>query len=201
MLSRFNGVHESGTLDHPFLPQNATRDSLFGNRETFSGLANVFPGFKLIGLDPATRYQRTCQASRTGVGDNRETGYTVQGAGNNYAVLNLANNILSTVTVSNVAPSAARDLTISLAPTASNNNANHFTYLGALRLTAATPPRFQPPAIANGEIKLEWNGAGQLEWAASLNGPWTPIIPLPTSPYTEAFLPGQTRFFRIVTAP
>jgi hypothetical protein len=201
MLSRFNGVNENGTLDNPLLPQNATRDSLFGNTETFSGLANIFPSFKLVGLDPATRYQLTFYASRTGVGDNRETGYTVQGANGSFAALNPANNVSSTVTVSNITPSVAREITISLAPTANNNNGNHFTYLGALRLTEVPPPQFQPPLIANGEIRLEWSGAGQLEWASSLSGPWSPITPAPSSPYVEAVLPGQTRFFRITANP
>lgn len=201
MISRFNGVNENGTLDNPLLPQNATRDSLFGNTETFSGLANIFPSFKLVGLNPAARYQLTFYASRTGVGDNRETGYTVQGSHSGFAALNAANNVTSSVTVSNITPSAAREITISLAPTANNNNANHFTYLGVLRLVAVLPPEFGPPLLADGQIKLEWTGAGQIEWSASVSGPWQPIIPQPSSPYAEDILPGQTRFFRIVVAP
>jgi len=201
MISRFNGVNESGTLDNPLLPQNATRDSLFGNTEVFSGQSNIFPSFKLTGLNPAAKYQIIFYASRMSVGDNRETGYTVQGGNSGFAALNAANNVTSSVTVSNITPSAAREITISLAPTVNNNNANHFTYLGILRLVAVLPPVFQSPILTAGQIKLEWTGAGQLEWASSLSGPWQPIIPQPTSPYAEDILPGQTRFFRIAANP
>lgn len=202
MLSRFNGANENGTLDHPLLPPNATRDSLYGNTETFSGLSNIFPSFKLVGLNPAARYHLTFYASRLGVGDNRETGYTVQGGNGGFAALNVANNVTGSVVVSNIAPSAATDITISLAPTANNNNANHFTYLGVLRVEALVPPaEFQPPLIVGGQIRLEWTGSGQLEWAASLNGPWQAVTPPPVSPYLENLVPGESRFFRIVTNP
>lgn len=202
MLSRFNGANENGTLDNPLLPANATRDSLYGNTEVFSGLSNVFPSFKLEGLNPAAKYQLTFYASRLGVGDNRETGYTVQGANSAFAVLNVANNVTGSVTVSNLAPSAARDITISLAPTANNNNANHFTYLGALRVVGAVPPpEFQPPSIENGQIRLEWTGAGRLEWASALTGPWQAVTPQPVSPYLEPVVSGSNRFFRVVASP
>lgn len=202
MLSRFNGVNENGTLDNPLLPPNATRDSLFGNTELFSGLSNIFPSFKLVGLDPAARYHFTFYASRMSVGDNRETGYAVQGGNSGFAALNAANNVTGSVTVSNVTPSVAREISISLAPTANNNNANHFTYLGALRVVVLLPPpEFKTPLISDGQIRLEWTGTGQLEWATSINGPWQAVTPSPASPYLENIIPGETRFFRIVAHP
>ena len=147
MLSRFNGVNENGTMSSSLFPQNATRDSLFGNTETFSGAANIFPSFKLTGLNPDAKYDLTFYASRTGVSDNRETGYTVTGANSGFAALNAANNISSTARVTGISPNASRAITISLAPTANNNNANHFTYLGALRVDAVIPaPEFQATA-------------------------------------------------------
>ena len=54
MKSRFNGANENGTTAALF-PASATRDSLFGNTETFSGLANVTPVFAIEGLVSATR--------------------------------------------------------------------------------------------------------------------------------------------------
>ncbi len=202
MLSRFNGANENGTLEPSILPANATRDSLFGNTEAFSGLANVFPSFKLTGLNPAAKYTLTFYASRMSVGDNRETGYTVVGANSGFTALNAANNVTNIARVTGIVPNAARELTVSLAPTAANNNANHFTYLGALRVDAVLPPpEFGPPVIANGQMRLEWAGDGQLEWSPSLAGPWSPITPRPTSPYAEVLLLDQTRFFRLVTAP
>ncbi len=42
ILTRFGGANTNGTLASPLFPADATRDSLFGNTETFNGLANVF---------------------------------------------------------------------------------------------------------------------------------------------------------------
>jgi len=202
MLSRFNGANENGTLSWPLLPQNATRDSLFGNTETFSGLANAFPSFKLVGLNPAAKYDLTFYASRTGVSDNRETGYTVTGANSAFAVLNAANNVSSTTSVTGIQPDVVHSITISLAPTTNNNNANHFTYLGVLRLDAVMPPpEFLPSVIVNGQITLDWAGAGQLQWSPTVTGPWTPVSPRPSPPYLEDVVPGQSRFFRLVASP
>lgn len=202
MLSRFNGANENGTMNWPLLPQNATRDSLFGNTEMFSGLANVFPSFKLVGLNPQAKYDLTFYASRTGVGDNRETGYTVTGANSGFAALNAANNVTNTVRVTGILPDAAREITVSLAPTANNNNANHFTYLGVLRLDAVLPTsEFLPATLTDGQLQLDWTGEGQLEWAPTITGPWTPITPRPSPPYSEEIVPGLDRFFRLLITP
>ncbi len=202
MLSRFNGANESGTLSNPLFPQNATRDSLFGNTGDHGGLINVFPSFKLTGLNPEAKYTLTFYASRTGVTDNRETGYTVQGGNSGFTALNPANNISDTASLSGIIPSAAREITIAIGPTTNNNNSIRYTYLGALRLDAVLPPpRFQSPVINNGQIQLNWTGLGQLEWATSLSGPWTPVDPQPAPPYMEDVLPNQTRFFRVVAHP
>jgi len=139
ILSRFNGANTNGTLAFGQLPQDATRDSLFGNTETFSGLNNVFPSFKLTGLDPLLTYEFTFYASRMGVGDNRETLYTVTGAYSGFATLNPAGNIDGFVALAAIAPTAEGEITISLAPGVANNNGNHFTYLGVMKLEP-TPP-------------------------------------------------------------
>jgi len=139
ILSRFNGANTNGTLASEQFPQDATRDSLFGNTETFSGLGNVFPSFKLTGLDPRLTYQFTFYASRMGVSDNRQTLYTVTGAHKGFATLNPAGNIDGFVALSAVAPTAEGEITVSLSPGAANNNSYHFTYLGAMRVEP-TPP-------------------------------------------------------------
>jgi hypothetical protein len=36
-----------------------------------------------------------------------------------------------------------------------------------------------------------------LQWAPSLLGPWTSIMPAPESPHVEDLLPGQNRFYRL----
>jgi hypothetical protein len=198
MISRFNGANENGTLFATVFPATATRDSLFGNTEVFSELSNIFPSFKLTGLNPARQYSLTFYASRTGVSDNRETGYTVVGANTGFAALNAANNINNTAKVEGLTPTAAGEITIAIAPTANNNNAYHFTYLGAMRLSSYVPPlQFLPPVIEGGKLKLRWTGTGQLESAPTVNGAWTAITPAPTSPYEENLAPGENRFYRL----
>ncbi len=202
MVRRFNGANENGTTSSPFLPARATGDSLYGNTEMFGGQANIFPGFKLVGLDAGRLYDLTFYASRLGVGDNRETGYTVTGTGTHFVALNAANNVTNTATLTGVAPTGAGEIAIDLAPTPNNNNANHFTYLGVLRVDAfLRPPEFHAPVIESGQIQLDWNGNAQLEWAPAVSGPWTPVTPRPEPPYTENLLPGQNRFFRLLAVP
>lgn len=198
MLLRFNGVNENGTLLSTVLPGQATRDSMFGNTETFGAGSNFFPSFKLTGLNPARQYRLAFYASRTGVGDNRETRYTVQGASSSFAALNAANNINNLATIGAITPNASGEITISLAPTANNNNANHFTYLGAMRLGPYVPPlQFLPPVLTNGKIRLEWTGTGTLLRAPAVTGPWTAVNPVPTSPYEDNLVPGENRFYRL----
>jgi hypothetical protein len=134
ILDRFNGANTNGTLASSQFPPDATRDSLFGNTETFNNISNIFPRFKLTGLDPMQTYDFTFYASRMGVSDNRETGYTVEGANSGFAALNASANIETFVTVAGIEPDAAGEITIRLAPTAKNNNGNHFTYLGVMKV-------------------------------------------------------------------
>jgi len=198
IISRFNGVNENGTLSSTVFPSQATRDSYFGNTENFGAGSNFFPSFKLTGMDLARQYTLTFYASRTGVGDNRETGYTVQGANSGFAALNPANNINNITKVEGITPDASGEITVSIGPTPNNNNGNHFTYLGVMRLSPYSPPlAFLPPAVADGKIRLEWTGTGQLLRASSLSGPWDPVVPAPSSSYEENLVPGENRFFRL----
>ena len=134
MLSRFNGANQNGTLASALFPADATRDSLFGNTKTFSGLSNVTPRFKLSGLDPLLTYDFTFYASRMGVGDNRETHYTVAGGNTGTAVLNAPVNIDGDTTVAGIKPDAVGEITISLAPSTNNTNSYHFIYLGVIKI-------------------------------------------------------------------
>lgn len=198
MIKRFGSANENGTLLSVVFPAKATRDSLFGNTEVFQSLSNVFPSFKLTGLNPARQYSFTFYASRTGVSDNRETGYTLTGANTGFVALNAANNVNNTVTATGICPDAAGEITISLAPTANNNNANHFTYLGVMRVAPYVPPPvFLPPVIENGQIKLQWSGTARLLRASSVLGPWQPVEPPPSSPYSESLVPGESRYYRL----
>jgi len=198
ILRRFNSNNENGIQNSGIFPTDATRDSLFGNTELFGPLANVFPSFKLTGVYPGVTYKLTFFASRTGVGDNRETGYTVTAGTSGFAALNAANNIANVAVVSGIVADAAGEITISLAPTANNNNANHFTYLGVMKVEPMPAVlRFLAPVIQDNQIRLEWTGSGDLEWASSITGPWTTIAPAATSPYSETVVPGENRFYRL----
>jgi hypothetical protein len=57
--------------------------------------------------------------------------------------------------------------------------------------------RFTSATTADGRITLTWTGTGQLEWANNIDGPWNPVDPAPNSPYSEAILPGENRFYRL----
>ncbi|HNQ73612.1 MAG TPA: hypothetical protein PKN95_08420 [Verrucomicrobiota bacterium] len=198
MIARFNGVNENGTLNSTLFPAAATRDSLFGNTEAFGSGANFFPQFKLTGLNPSRQYSLSFYASRMGVGDNRETGYTVEGSNTGFAALNAANNVNNLTTVTGISPTAAGEITVSIAPTPNNNNANHFTYLGVMRLGPYVAPlAFTTVQVSGGKVHLSWTGTGQLERATSVNGEWTPVLPAPASPYEEDVVAGESRFFRL----
>ncbi|MBK7998173.1 MAG: hypothetical protein IPK15_05435 [Verrucomicrobia bacterium] len=169
VVSRFNGVNEAGTTVSTVYPLNATRDSLFGNTETFNNVSNIFPSFKLTGLDTQTVYSFSFYASRTGVGDVRETGYTVVGANQGFAALDAANNVDNTATVADITPTEAGEITISLAPTENNNNANHFTYLGVLRVDAVppqTPLAFTLEPVTQRALELQ-----PVTFSAAVSGP------------------------------
>lgn len=197
MLTRFNGANENGTTTSPLFPMDATRDSLFGNTELFSGLSNIFPKFKLTGLHAARAYRVTFYASRTGVGDNRETLYTVAGAATNTAVLNAANNVSNIAVVHQARPTAAGELVINLAPGSNNNNANHFTYLGVLKVELVPLPRYLPPRTSEGNLILQWSGSGELEWAPTVMGPWTSVSPALDGSHAEPVNLATNRFFRL----
>jgi len=158
IVSRFNGANENGATsgNTEFDPQ-ATRDSLFGNTEVFSGLENITPIFRLTGLDPSATYALKFYASRTGVTDNRETRYTVTGATEEIRDLNVANNVTGTVSVPSMAPDANGHITIALTPGPNNDNANHFTYLGALQIDPSTGSRLLVDFGSDGQQTIAGN--------------------------------------------
>ncbi len=138
MIRSFNGANQVGNAASAAYPENAARDSLYGNTENFGGRSDVFPAFRLAGLDPALSYSLTFYASRMGVGDNRETEYTVSGANSTVVYLNPSNNDLdTTVSAEDILPDATGAITVEVAPGPNNDNGNHFTYLGALRIDTA----------------------------------------------------------------
>jgi len=71
-----------------------------------------------------------------------------------------------------------------------------FTALPSLA-ALLSPLKFLSPVISSGQITLSWTGSGQLQWAPTVQGPWTSIIPAPASPYSDALVQGN-RFYRLL---
>ncbi len=65
-----------------------------------------------------------------------------------------------------------------------------------VQLTTA-PLQLLSPVVTNGQVTLNWVVPGELEKAPTILGPWTPITPVPTPPYSEAVVSGENRFFRL----
>jgi hypothetical protein len=61
----------------------------------------------------------------------------------------------------------------------------------------ATPPKFLPAVVSGGKVTLSWTGTGSLQSAPTVLGPWTPITPVPGTPYSENVVTGQNRFYRL----
>jgi hypothetical protein len=60
-----------------------------------------------------------------------------------------------------------------------------------------TPLEFQPVELSNGQLKITWTGTGNLEWAPSVQGPWTSVTPAPTSPHAIDISVAGQRFYRL----
>lgn len=135
VVSPFAGPNPGGTKQESLgYPLSATRDSLYANVEPFNNRADVTPVLRLSGLDPRGAYVFTFFASRLGAGDDRTTRYTVEGATTKTADLDAAENLDRSAATEAVTPRANGTVTITLTPGPTNNNGNHFTYLGVLEI-------------------------------------------------------------------
>jgi hypothetical protein len=72
-------------------------------------------------------------------------------------------------------------------------------FSGSGLLDVVTSLKFLAPVVTNGQITLSWTGSGQLEWSTNLLGPWMTNTSENASPYSEAVVSGQSRFYRLVT--
>jgi len=66
-----------------------------------------------------------------------------------------------------------------------------------VQLNGPKPLAFLPTVRTNGNVILNWTSTGQLEWAPTILGPWTPYTPAPTPPISEAIIPNENRFYRL----
>lgn len=202
IVSRFGGANTNGTTASLLYPSAATSDSLYGNTEAFGGRTNVFPVFRLAGLSPSLEHTLTFYASRMGVTDIRESRYTITGATTEETVLNASSNVDGTTQVT-LNPAADGTITVAIDPGPSNNNANHFTYMGVLVVDAPIPtqgrPTFKQFEVQAGAIHLDWEpSSAYLDSAPTPMGPWTLVTPV-TAPPVEVALPaaGENVFYRL----
>lgn len=73
--------------------------------------------------------------------------------------------------------------------------------LSDAEIARLVPPRFLPPLLINHALILDWAGQGQLQAAPAVTGIYTNITPAPTPPYTNAIVPGEKLFFRLLATP
>jgi hypothetical protein len=78
-----------------------------------------------------------------------------------------------------------------------NEGGGNWMGIDYVQLNGPKPLAFLPTVITNGQVVLNWTSTGNLEWAPTVLGPWTPILPPPTPPYAEAIVSNTNRFFRL----
>lgn len=132
---------DTPTGDASIFAPTATEDFFLGHTGEFNGAAsNPTAGFKFTGLDANQTYNFTFFASRDGVGDNRETQYTVTGSNTANGLLNASNNDDTVLTLAGITPDANNEILVSLAAGPNNTNARAFYYISALQLDAVPEP-------------------------------------------------------------
>lgn len=144
LTDSFDHINTNGTTSPnaalPF-PVSATQDSFFGETSSgFNGNVNPTGGFTLSGLNPTKYYSFSVFSSRTAVGDNRETLYTVVGSTTISQALNPSNNTSNTADILNIQPDVNGEITFQAKPGPNNNNSFGFYYLGTLQLLISDTP-------------------------------------------------------------
>jgi hypothetical protein len=140
--ANYNGTTApTGDAAAIFHPQ-ALKDNAFGSVGLFNNTTAPQGSVVFNGLDISgnTTYSFTVFGSRTGVSDNRETRYTLQGQNSAFGDLNTSNNHSNVVTIADITPNANGTITLLAAPGPNNNNTSGFWYLGAIRIETTTVP-------------------------------------------------------------
>lgn len=113
----------------------------FFNGVNFGGGTDQLGEITFSNLDPSLQYTFTIFASRQGTTENRETLYTVTGAGAGAATLNPSSNATNVAVVANIVPNGSNQIKLSVTDGPNNINGNKFSYINALRIdTSRTVP-------------------------------------------------------------
>ncbi|CAN5404735.1 hypothetical protein BH23VER1_BH23VER1_36240 [soil metagenome] len=158
ITSRFSGTNTNGTTSAtaPY-PSFATGDSFFGHAdEAFGGQPiTASSTVEFTGLTIGVPYDFTFYASRTGVGDNRDTRYTLTGAAaGQFVELDAANNVENSVSISGTLPDATGRITLVVSEGAANTNSAGFFYLGATEINFDPIPEPAAPVFLIGVLGL-----------------------------------------------
>lgn len=114
-------------------PSSATKDAFYGDN------SNPTAVFTLTGLNPHKIYSFEIFASRKDQSDNRETKYVVSGDNTATCLLNASNNTSSTCLISDINPSPAGTIKLTVSKGENNNNSSGFYYINSLRLIEKEP--------------------------------------------------------------
>ncbi len=156
------------------VPATALADSYFGGTD-FAGQSCTRAAVKLTGLDPATAYAISLGGSRAGVTDNRETRYTLTGAGAPVVrLLQAANNLGTLASISDLRPTADGCVIIQVDKGPANTSANGFYYLGVIivQVQAASAP----PVVVAPPVTVERTVAIDLGGARTSAAPWNNLV-------------------------
>lgn len=137
IMERFNGANETGeaTTTTDFnMPANVSKTAFFGNaRADWGGLFKQAV-LKFEGLNKNLKYDFCFYGSRTGVSDNREAKYIVNGANEVTTSLNASGNKDNIACAEKVQPDVNGVITVTVTMGDNNNNGTGFFYLNAMRV-------------------------------------------------------------------
>ncbi len=146
-FNAFNGSNGSGTAAptgdaaafFSYAPdENLTSDALYGHTSVFGAGQETRPSveYLIAGLDANGIYDFTFFADRGNGGGDRSAEYSVGGGS---ASLDVFENSSNVARVLGAQANASGELTLTIAPSATNNNSLGFFYLGAMEIATAVP--------------------------------------------------------------
>lgn len=138
----FNGRNANGKRNVSIfgidIPDDIAANSYYGNsREEWGGKIVEESRLRISKLDRNLAYDLCFYASRDGVGDNRETKYTCEGANKVTVTLNSSNNGSQTVCAEQVQPNSNGEIHITITVGDNNNNGTGFYYLTLMKISRA----------------------------------------------------------------
>ncbi len=154
----------NGTTAGPY-PASATLDSFYTATSGYCGVPSRYT-YTISGLSSSRTYNVSFYASRIGSGGEiRTAAYTINGT---KAVLNAAENITNIATISGVTPVNGQ-IVITQEKDTTNNNANGFSYLGVMEITARTVSMDTSSMLAGVLNAVAWNTERASENAATIS--------------------------------